>query len=1407
MEPAPGTHSARYVGDRLQVRLAHPEAGSPGWKAFLRTNLTRGACAREEVISLAGVVSREPRTFAGASWRDIPLWKMEGGWFLDLPLTEVGHFRAKAYCVDSEGQQHWPEGSDFGLSVNPDKLRSANVIYCAFPRLFGTVPSRDPAEEIASKLLDGEAWTAIPPSGKLRDLTAQVPHIFGSLGCRILHLLPMAPTPTTYARFGQFGSPYATLDLTSIDPALVSFDGYTTAEDQFQELADAVHAQEGLVILDLVVHHTGWGSRLMEQHPGWFRREPDGRFRNPGAWGVVWGDLVELEDTHPQLWDLLAEALLVWCRRGVDGFRCDAGYMVPLAAWQYIQAKVRQIFPDSVFLLEGLGGAWEITETLLGEGGMQWAYSELFQNYDGQQVSAYLDHALRQSGRLGSLVHYSETHDNPRLAARSAAWSLLRNRLCALTSVCGAFGYTSGVEWLAEERIDVHGRSDLAWGHEPNLVAELARLSNLLKEHPCFFDGARLRRMSPEGSQVLALERISEEEVDRCLVLVNLDPEHSGSLKLLREDGLWLGACTTELLGQALPPLHSLEDGHQVDLGPGDAYCLAESLEPRGLSGEAYRQARAQSAWALQQLALAFPSENLGPCDWRDLAALVAGDPMAFLGSMGSVNTESLETDILAALEFAMEPGNYPAGQLWEVSDLSRVLPVPPGHWLLFRDPSPFRLVLRGGDSEWHAQSIPMQDGHVAAYRPQPGVMETEVELEFLRLVKPFRREHGKIRFLGAEPTLYSIMRKGLVLLTNGRGAMARIPADLGQVSSKYDCLLGANLDPRNPYDRHVLVKQIRIWVNVDGFISALDELTLESVEPGPPASWTFQVNAGDGRRLRLWLEADMVQDHNAVKLRFGRPKAGKILWDAKVSLTVRLDLEDRSFHQETEASQDLDRHWNANTRTMEDRPGFKFQPAPDRLLRAWVDGGAYHPGAEWCHRLPHPLEGERGQRDHGDAWSPGWFELPLEAGGASTLTVCAGLEDPPSPVWVAPSKESFEDQLRQATRSFLAVRGEGWTVIAGFPWFLDWGRDSAVAARGLIAGGMIHEARSVLSTLAAEERRGSLPNRLGTDGDRVTSDAPLWFALACEETAEVAGPGFYETILPDGRTIRDVLLSLGHNHLSGTEAGARMDPESCLVFSPTRHTWMDTGYPACTPREGYPIEIQVLWIRLLRQLAHLDTTQEQKKWDELAARAQGSLERFWMEDAGWFADVLEATEGVPAAGAMPDARLRPNQLLAITLGCVTGVRAHRMVNAATRHLLVPGALRSLAPLPVDPPRPLHAADGWLLNDPVHPYWGRYQGDEDTQRKPAYHNGTAWVWWLPLYCEALAVAWDSDPLAHAAARAQLGGLGRLLGEGCLGHLPEILDGDAPHRSRGCDAQAWSASEALRVWMRLKKPPG
>jgi glycosidase len=112
--------------------------------------------------------------------------------------------------------------------------------------------------------------------------------------------------------------------------------------DQFCELTQAAHLRGGRVFLDMVINHTGWGSVLQETHPEWFLRRSNGEFVSPGAWGVVWEDLIELKHDNVALWDELAETLLVWCRRGVDGFRCDAGYMVPVPAWQYIIARVQQ---------------------------------------------------------------------------------------------------------------------------------------------------------------------------------------------------------------------------------------------------------------------------------------------------------------------------------------------------------------------------------------------------------------------------------------------------------------------------------------------------------------------------------------------------------------------------------------------------------------------------------------------------------------------------------------------------------------------------------------------------------------------------------------------------------------------------------------------------------------------------------------------------------------------------------------------------------------------------------------------------------------------------------------------------------------------------------------------------------
>ncbi|MBN8248750.1 MAG: glycogen debranching enzyme N-terminal domain-containing protein [Verrucomicrobia bacterium] len=942
MSPGPGARLVRHAGDVLSFTL---QGVPPGWHGRLRTNLGRADRVRDEIIR----AHFERLPLAGASWRDIPMRDAGNGvWRLDLPLTEVGYFKAKAHAVNGDGGPRWPEGPDAAVSVHPSWTRTGNTLYCAFPRMFGPNKakriSRDPALEARLRSLDDEGYAVIPPSGTLRGLIRELPHIVDTLGCRILHLLPVNPTPTTFARYGRFGSPYALQHLTAVDPALVEFDRRSTGLEQFDELARAVHARGARLMLDVVINHTGWGSQPWEEHPEWFIRKPDGTFESPGAWDVTWEDLVELDQRHPDLWEFLAEAFLTWCRRGVDGFRCDAGYKIPTHVWQYITARVRTEFPDTVFLLEGLGGSWEATEALLGDGGMQWAYSELFQNFGGQAVGGYLDYCLRVSPSAGTLIHYSETHDNARLAAQSRngaapdapnlAWSRLRNRLCALTSVSGGFGFTNGVEWGATEQVNVHSARGLAWGSEPNLVAELGRLNRLLRDHPCFADGAILTRVSPEGSAVYALRRDAANGQDSVLVLVNTEPERVQSIRLPAAVWAAFGGGRTDLLASgpdAAPALeeHASPSGIELVLEPGATHCLAASPRPAGLSGELYREARARSDWAVAAFGRAAGHDGLElPAEWTDwqaLAALVHADPEPVLGQASGVQD------------------GYRPVVTWHREDRARITPVPPDHWLLVQDEFPFRARLEGrGIRLQQADAIRVASGFVACFPPRQPSSSHEAVLSLECHDGPERRLSAPVRYLAAEPEVrlggVPRSREALVLLTNGRGGMTRMGVDLGSVRSKYDCVLGANLHPSVPVDRHVFLKRLRVWVNAAGFLTPLNFDNLIAFEPGPPAHWRFVANAGDGRAVEVHLLADLLADRNTVVLRFIRPEAQRgvsrlghpLEPEARVLLTVRLDVEDRSFHAETKRNGGADRRqpWGSSSRQQRrrcpDRPGWK---------------------------------------------------------------------------------------------------------------------------------------------------------------------------------------------------------------------------------------------------------------------------------------------------------------------------------------------------------------------------------------------------------------------------------------------------------------------------------------------------
>ncbi|NLF86763.1 MAG: glycogen debranching protein, partial [Lentisphaerae bacterium] len=566
--PAPGTHLLACAGDTVTFTL-HVPPGTAG-SAFLRTNAVRADLRRAEIIAH----TEHQRPFLASDWLDIPMRPAGDRSFeVRLPLLYPGWFAAKC-CFMPEGRagSEWPEGDNTSLKVASAATACGNSLYTAFVRQF-TADMRPPGRpelHAAAAPLDAAGYTVIPPSGTFRGLIRRLDFIIGTLGFRILQLLPIHPTPTTYARMGRFGSPFAGLDFLAVDPALAEFDRRTTPLDQFRELADAVHARGARLLIDLPANHTGWASTLQTHHPDWFARGADGSFTSPGAWGTVWADLVALDYRHPGLRAAMADVFLFWCRQGCDGFRCDAGYMIPAETWRYIVARVRQAYPETLFLLEGLGGKIEVTDELLTEANLDWAYSEIFQEEDRHALERYLPEAIRRAQRIGPLIHFAETHDNNRLAARGPEYARMRTALAALLSQSGAFGITSGVEWLATEKIDVHGAADLRWDASDNQVAALARLNRLLARHPAFGFGATVELVQRGGGNVLVAHRAAPRG-EALLVVVNLDAAHAHTAEWPAE--VFAPATAWDLLTGASVSIQRQRHA-ALDLRPGEVRCL-----------------------------------------------------------------------------------------------------------------------------------------------------------------------------------------------------------------------------------------------------------------------------------------------------------------------------------------------------------------------------------------------------------------------------------------------------------------------------------------------------------------------------------------------------------------------------------------------------------------------------------------------------------------------------------------------------------------------------------------------------------------------------------------------------------------------------------------------------------------
>ena len=956
-------------------------------------------------------------------------------------------------------------------------------------------------------------------------------------------------------------------------------------------------------------------------------------------------------------------------------------------------------------------------------------------------------------------------------------------------------------------------------GSENNQVAWLRRINRLLKTHPAFSDHTDIRMIQGGDANALVFLRHHRPSGKKLLVLVNLDHENPATIAWHPGDAGLHETVYTDLLSDQIINVDPQDKNvYALTLPPGQVYCLTAETEipdlenaptmPRRIVRQRLR------ATALEVFRAFLGTRHLADFDPDAEADHLAADPMAFCRRL---NPDGDEARVIQ----------------WQwPTDTRRHVMLPPGHFLMITVPMPFRAsIVENVNKEEKTCAVAdylsrTDGGYFALFPPLPakgahihrrlklsvfdgnGYMHAESGLLYLTTADQtsarqiFNRQQLKqeqLRFLG----------------TNGRGAMMHVHSAWSHITSKYDGLLAANLNPHYPDDRHMMLIRCRAWLVFQGYSQdmAIECQQQFRIESPLACTWRFTIPCGQGQHVTILFTARMTANVNQVGFKVQRlaanTKSDRLPDDKPVRLIIRPDIDDRNFHTNTKAYMGPEHQWPGSCHTC-DR-GFQFAPGTGRKLIMQSTAGEFILEPEWQYMVYLPVEADRSMDPHTDLFSPGYFSFYLTGNQSTHLTATAstGTEQtaPKSPskkeidLKQPPTKEiSFETALKNALKAYIVRRGRLHTIIAGYPWFLDWGRDTLIVIRGLISAGYLKEAETILMQFASFEENGTLPNMIrGNDAsNRDTSDAPLWFFVACEDLMKAAGN--YEFLeKPCGeRRIIQVLTSIANGYINGTPNGIIMDDESGLIYSPSHFTWMDTNHPAGSPRQGYPVEIQALWHFALRLLARFD--KKSGDWDGLAEKARDSIEKlFILNSHGFLSDCLHAEYGTPAGQAEPDDALRPNQLFAVTLGAVSGMKIVRSMLDNCMELLVPGAIRSLADRPVKQPLAIWH-HGKYLNDPYHPYQGAYTGDEDTRRKPAYHNGTAWTWVFPSFCEAWAMAYKEG--GADTALTWLSSSSILLNAGCAGQIPEILDGDAPHTERGCDAQAWGVSELLRVWRKL-----
>lgn len=627
-------------------------------------------------------------------------------------------------------------------------------------------------------------------------------------------------------------------------------------------------------------------------------------------------------------------------------------------------------------------------------------------------------------------------------------------------------------------------------------------------------------------------------------------------------------------------------------------------------------------------------------------------------------------------------------------------------------------------------------------------------------------------------------------LETNGLGGYASSTI-IGLNTRRYHGLLMAAINP--PVGRMLLLSKLEetLVVNGERFDLSANQYSgavhpqgftyLKEFRLDPFPIFTYEV-AG----VVIEKSVFMVQGENTTVVQYKRRRKARGVNECRLEIHPLVAF--RDYHSTTHENGSFSNH----VETIDGRAAIKpYDELPE--LHFAHDADQLDITGYWYRNFEFAVERDRGLDFNEDLFNH--FSLKFDLSKNTSATVIASTEarqageadklrraelNRRKKLLSRGKRDELVQALTLAADQFIVARGEQKTIIAGYHWFADWGRDTMIALPGLtLTTGRYDVARSILLEFARHVDQGMLPNRFPDAGEAPeynTVDATLWYFEAVR--ALLAHTEDYEFVREN---LYEVLGNIINWHEQGTRYRIHVDKDGLLFAGEpgVQLTWMDAkvGDWVVTPRIGKPVEIQALWYNALCLMEELAT----KFGDEMSAdrfkvmsrQAKSSFNRqFWNESAGCLYDVVD--------GEMKDGSIRPNQIFAVSLAhsMLDDKKAGKVVEVVERELLTPVGLRSLSP-----------------NDPN--YIGVYQGDIRS-RDGAYHQGTVWPWPIGAFISAYLRVNGKTKVTVKQAGKWLNGFLPHLHEACLGQVSEVFDGNAPHTPGGCVAQAWSVAELLRV---------